>query len=133
MKSTDNIYVTRLFRDWEKKKTSKKVEVVNKLLEKLGFWVRLTGSERTGLMTNVEQRMNMYHLLSQVLAYGVEGHVELGCHVGESAAMFRKILDEHDPASCTSTTVSRACRRSDRRTATPLSSKGSLPSGRTPC
>ena len=48
-------------------------------------------------MTNIEQRMNMYHLVSQVLAYGVEGDfVELGCNVGASSVLITKLLVVHN-------------------------------------
>ena len=41
--------------------------------------------------------MNMYHLVSQVLAYGVEGDfVELGCNTGASSVLITKLLAEHN-------------------------------------
>jgi O-methyltransferase len=50
-------------------------------------------------MTNAEQRMNLYHLASQPLAYGVPGDlVELGCHQGESSVLIQKIIDYYDPS-----------------------------------
>jgi O-methyltransferase len=50
----------------------------------------------SGVMTNIEQRMNMYHLVSQVLAYGVPGDfVELGCNTGEWSVLIIKLLQEH--------------------------------------
>jgi len=49
-------------------------------------------------MTNCEQRMNMYHLLSQVLVYGVPGDVvELGCNEGQSSVLMRKVMDYYAP------------------------------------
>jgi O-methyltransferase len=46
-------------------------------------------------MTSVEQRINMFHLVSQVLAYDVEGGVvELGCHEGQSSVLIQKIIIE---------------------------------------
>jgi O-methyltransferase len=48
-------------------------------------------------MTNIEQRINMYHLVSQVLAYGVEGDfVELGCNTGDSSNLIKKLLQTHN-------------------------------------
>lgn len=89
----DNHFITNLFREWKAAKPSPKAEVVNRILRKLGFASRLAPPRKTGEMTNVEQRMNMYHLLTQVLAYDVPGAiVELGCHQGQSAMLFRKIL-----------------------------------------
>ena len=47
-------------------------------------------------MTNVEKRINMYHLASQVLAYDVPGDfVELGCNEGKSAALFQTVIDHY--------------------------------------
>nr|WP_246423182.1 TylF/MycF/NovP-related O-methyltransferase [Roseospira visakhapatnamensis] len=50
-------------------------------------------------MTNQDQRINIYHLVSQVLRAGVPGaFVELGCFVGETAAMIQTInQDEGQP------------------------------------
>jgi O-methyltransferase len=91
----DNIYITKLFDDWKESQTSKKVRFINKILEKLGMGIRCHRPKTTGWMTNVEQRMNMYHLANQVLFYGVSGDfVELGCHGGQSAALFRTIMNE---------------------------------------
>jgi O-methyltransferase len=90
-------FITEYF-DWKPLEPSKKVKLVNYVLKKLRFWVRLSGPPFTGEMTNVEQRMNMYHLVSQVLAYNVSGDlVELGCHVGHSAALIQKIIDSYGP------------------------------------
>jgi O-methyltransferase len=52
----------------------------------------------SGLMTNVEQRINMFHLVEQVLAYEVSGEVvELGCHEGQSAVLLQRVILEHEP------------------------------------
>jgi O-methyltransferase len=94
----DNFFIIQLF-DWNPPKVSRRVEWVNGVLKKLGFWTTLQpppGS--TGCMTNVEQRMNLYHLASQVLAYGVPGDlVELGCNQGRSSVVIRKIIEQYDP------------------------------------
>ncbi|MEM8988009.1 MAG: TylF/MycF/NovP-related O-methyltransferase [Pseudomonadota bacterium] len=91
------MFVRRMFSDWAPPEPSGKVKFINATLKKLGFWVQLQPPLRTGVMTNVEQRMNMYHLLSQVLAYGVEGHVvELGCNEGQSACLMRRILNSDE-------------------------------------
>ena len=93
-----NIFITDDFPDWSQAKLSARVTFVNKVLRKLGFWVRLTPPHPTGVMTNVEQRINMYHFASQVLAYHVPGaFVELGCHTGQSAVLFQKIIEHYDP------------------------------------
>lgn len=39
--------------------------------------------------------MNMYHFVSQVVAYEVEGEfVELGCNTGQSAALYQKVMKD---------------------------------------
>jgi O-methyltransferase len=97
-KATDNFFIQEYF-DWPPRRTtSKKVALVNKVLKKLGFWHQLTAPPKKVGMTNVEQRMNMYHLVSQVLAYGVEGDlVELGCNKGESSVLIQKVIDDYAP------------------------------------
>lgn len=90
----DNIYITNYFDDWKESQPSGKVRFINKVLEKLGLSIRCSRPRSTGWMTNVEQRMNMYHLADQVLFYGVDGDfVELGCHGGQSAALLRNIMN----------------------------------------
>jgi len=64
----------------------------------MGFLSRLTSPTATGLMSSVEQRINMYHLVSQLLVFGVPGDiVEFGSNEGESAALLRMIADQYDP------------------------------------
>ena len=92
-----NVFLSELF-DWKEPKTSQKVNFVNKVLERLGFGSRLSPPRFTGVMTNVEQRINMFHLVRQVLVFNVPGDlVELGCHKGQSAVLFKKMLDHYDP------------------------------------
>lgn len=51
---------------------------------------------KNSLMINIEQGMNIYHLLNQVLLLNVPGEVvELGCYVGRTAAVMQKTLDQH--------------------------------------
>jgi len=46
-------------------------------------------------MMNVEQEINIYHLLNSVLLLNVPGDVvELGCHAGMTAAILQKTLDQ---------------------------------------
>jgi O-methyltransferase len=48
-------------------------------------------------MTNIEQRMNMYHFVRQVLAYGVKNDfVELGCNTGDSSVLITKLLQAYN-------------------------------------
>jgi len=45
-------------------------------------------------MMNVEQEMNIYHLLTQVILQGISGGVvELGCYKGATAAIMQKTID----------------------------------------
>jgi O-methyltransferase len=49
---------------------------------------------RSGISTTVEQGINMYHFVSQVIAYNVEGDiVELGCNEGQSAVLIQKLIE----------------------------------------
>jgi len=48
-------------------------------------------------MITIEQRINLFHLLNQVLIYEVDGDVvELGCYTGQSALQIQAILEEHN-------------------------------------
>jgi O-methyltransferase len=103
----DNFFITKDF-DWQIRRSSNIDRALNLLTRRFGVKVdmagfvdsliyRLTGhslpATRSGLSTNVEQRINMYHLVSQALAYGVEGDlVEVGCHEGQSAVLFAKVM-----------------------------------------
>lgn len=50
-------------------------------------------------MTNAEQRMNLFHLASQVLAYNVPGDlVEVGCNEGQYSVLIQKIIEHYDPS-----------------------------------
>jgi O-methyltransferase len=55
---------------------------------------------QSGKLSNVEKRMNLYHLVSQVLAYGVEGDlVELGCNTGEASVLITKVMQIYNSAN----------------------------------
>lgn len=91
-----NIIITEHF-DWPQTQPSRRIKFVNKILEKMGLWARLSPPLQTGVMTCVEQRINMYHLVTQVLVYDVPGEiVELGCNKGQSTVLFRKIMDHYN-------------------------------------
>jgi len=90
-----NFHILNAFPEWRPRRVSPRVDRLNQILERLGLWVRLMLPPAED-MTNVEQRMNLYHLLAQVLAYEVPGDiVELGCHNGKSSVLIRRILDDH--------------------------------------
>ncbi len=94
----DNFFLNEYF-DWKPCPPSSKVNRVNKLLKRLGVWVELTPRKDTGMMTSVEQRMNIFHFSEQVLAYGVPGDfVELGCHEGRTSVILQSVIQEMDPS-----------------------------------
>lgn len=93
----NNIFITQYF-DWDRPEP-KKVRLANAFLERLGYGPRLVSRFRTGDMTNVEQRINMFHLVEGVLFYGVPGElVELGSHSGVSASLIQKVIEHEDPS-----------------------------------
>jgi O-methyltransferase len=50
-------------------------------------------------MTNIEQRINIYHLVEQTLAYHVDGDiVELGCNEGQTSVLIAKIMSQFETA-----------------------------------
>jgi O-methyltransferase len=105
----DNFFICRYF-DWEVRRVSYLDRMVIRAAGRLGLKLefnsahlldrvvsrvagRAVPAAHSGIMTNVEKRMNIYHLVSQVLAYGVEGDlVELGCHEGQTAALITKVM-----------------------------------------
>ena len=109
----DNFFLTEYF-DWRIRRFSLVDRVVSRILSKvLGktefrsadfvdrIYTGLTGNDpipsTSGVMTNIEQRINMYHLVSQVLAYGVDGDfVELGCNTGDSSVLITKLLQAYN-------------------------------------
>ncbi|GLS35955.1 hypothetical protein GCM10010869_15440 [Mesorhizobium tianshanense] len=95
-----NVFLTNTFDEWIQQKPSKSqtVRFANKVLRKFGINLVLAPPVRTGWMTSVEQRMDMYHLASAALFYDVPGDFcELGCHEGKSAVVFQRILQHYDP------------------------------------
>lgn len=86
-----NMFITRGF-DWAGP-GSRKVELGNAVLRRLGLSARLVAPGSTGYMTSIEQRMNIYHLVSQVLAYGVEGElIEVGTFTGQAATLIARVV-----------------------------------------
>lgn len=91
----DNVFITQHF-DWNRP-GSWKARLVNGVLRRLGVASRLVDPSATGAMTNVEQRINMFHLISQALTFGVEGDlVELGTFYGSSAALMQMVVEQFD-------------------------------------
>ncbi len=51
---------------------------------------------RPGPMMDVCRLMDIYHLVSQTLVFGVDGDVvELGAHEGQCAILLRETMDHH--------------------------------------
>jgi len=47
-------------------------------------------------MLNIEEEMNIYHLVTQTILLGISGEiVELGCNDGRTSAIIQKTLDEN--------------------------------------
>ncbi len=103
----DNFFITKYF-DWQIRRSSNIDRVINVISRRLGINSntaglidgmihRVTGLKlsptRSGISTSVEQRMNMYHLVSQVIAYNVEGDlVDVGCNEGQSSALMAETM-----------------------------------------
>lgn len=86
----NNTFITDLFKEWKHKKLSRKIHFANKILGKIGLSVRLTPLISTGTMTSVEQRMNMFHLVSTVLFYQIPG--DLAEYIFQSISIMRKFI-----------------------------------------
>jgi O-methyltransferase len=112
----DDFFITQYF-DWKLRRNSYVDRILNRTLGKVGLRVgtpasflldkidstlqqiegRALSPLLSGRMTNVEQRMNMFHLVDQVLAYGVDGDfVELGCNSGQSSVLIAKVLQHYN-------------------------------------
>ncbi|MEO5572671.1 MAG: hypothetical protein ABIT08_02985 [Bacteroidia bacterium] len=76
-------------------KVSKRVQFINKILRRLKFDYELKPAPRVGKdFITAEQVVNLYHLLSGILFYKVEGAiVELGAHIGQSAIIIQSIIE----------------------------------------
>jgi O-methyltransferase len=86
-----NQFITHGF-DWNDS-GSVKQRIANALLGRLGFSTRLNAPFTTGHRTSVEQRANIYHLVSQVLAYRVDGDlIEVGTFTGQTATLIARIV-----------------------------------------
>jgi O-methyltransferase len=79
-------------------RSSKFLDLLDRVFRKTMPWVRI-GSYWRGLMASIESRMNIFHLLSQVIVQGVPGDiVEIGCHAGESTVVLQRVIQELDPS-----------------------------------
>lgn len=94
----DNFFVARLF-DWGWRHQGGKLALVNRLLRQAGAGCELTRAATPfSHSTTVEQRINLWHLVGQPLAYGVPGEVvELGCFEGKTAVIFARAIAQLAP------------------------------------
>ncbi len=107
----ENFYINEYF-DWRVRRTSQLDRILNLPLTRAGVDFRFNTAALvdravrvvagrspapvgSGISTNIEQRMNMYHFVSQVVAYGVDGDVgELGCNEGQSAVLIQRVISD---------------------------------------
>jgi O-methyltransferase len=95
--TANNVFITQHF-DWNGF-GPRWARYINGILKALTIRSRLVAPQTTGATTSLEQRINMYHLLSQVLAFDVPGQVvEVGVDRGSSAALFQTVLKNESPS-----------------------------------
>ncbi len=88
--SMDNAFIATTF-DWDHRTPTAWQLFMNKAFRKLRLPMRLTPAPSD--MANVEARMNLFHLLEQVIAYKVPGDiVDLGCNAGDSTIVMQKVV-----------------------------------------
>ncbi len=94
----ESAFLNRWF-DWERPRKGSPITFLNKVLRRLRLpWGLYQFMDPCRDMTNVEQRINLWHLASQPLAYGVSGDlVELGCFDGKTATIFSRVMEELAP------------------------------------
>jgi O-methyltransferase len=97
MRAMDGVFVSEWF-DWKQRKPSRPLRLLNKVLRKLHFPYRIVPPPYSGTHTNIERRINIFHLVSHVLCCGVPGDlVELGCNKGQTSVVIQKIIEHYDP------------------------------------
>jgi O-methyltransferase len=86
--------------DWNRQLPPPAIRPLNRVLQRFRVhWQLRRSPDPRRDMTNFEQRLSLWHLVSQPLAYGVPGDVvELGCFDGKTAVIFAKVIEELDPA-----------------------------------
>lgn len=86
----DNAFIATTF-DWDRRTPRGWQRVLNKAFGKLHIPIRL--SPPPSEMANVEARMNLFHLLEQVVSNDVPGDVvDLGCNAGDSTIVMQKLV-----------------------------------------
>lgn len=107
----DNFFIAQYF-DWRVRRASHLDRAFNLITKRFRFTAntaslidesiyRLTGlafsPTRSGISTTIEQRINLYHLVSQSLAYNVPGDlVEVGCNEGQSSVLIAEIMNRYN-------------------------------------
>lgn len=91
----DNHFLAEYF-DWAPHRATTAHRVVNRVLRMLRVQHRV--GPYSGLMTSIEQRINIFHLAMQVLVFDVPGDfVELGCHAGQTSVLIQKVIQKYAP------------------------------------
>jgi O-methyltransferase len=94
----DNFFIAQYF-DWRFKPPPRIFRIFNRLLSALGITSQFYPAIGTGLMNNIQRRMNLFHLISEVLVHAVPGDlVELGCYEGKTAVLMQTIIQHWAPS-----------------------------------
>lgn len=89
----DNSFLNQLF-DWNVREGRWIGRINANLLRFKSRWLVRRQLDPGVNMTTLEQRISLWHLAEQPLAYGVPGDfVELGCFDGKTAAIFARALE----------------------------------------
>jgi O-methyltransferase len=91
----DNVFLSQYL--GTQPRESRWAEYLDRVLHRMVPWLRIQPAWR-GRMASIESRMNVFHLLGQVIHFGVPGDiVEIGCYAGESSVVLQRILRDLDP------------------------------------
>lgn len=86
-----NTFITRHF-DWDGRQESTAVRAASRALRIIGRSSR--PPRPAGHASTVEQRINIYHFISQLIAHDVRGDlIDVGSFVGETAALITTVLE----------------------------------------
>jgi O-methyltransferase len=92
----NNYFITQKPYSIYHRKESKVIGLVNKALRRFKTGLHIKQLDVTVDMNTVEQRINYYHLLDGVIAYGIPGEVvELGSFTGQCAILFQKVIEQN--------------------------------------
>jgi O-methyltransferase len=73
------------------------IDKIDGILRRFLPGVRLSSSWRG--MASIEFRINIFHLINQILNLNIKGEVvEIGCNAGETTVVIQKIIQEIDPS-----------------------------------